>query len=94
MVHSLRRESPHDRVAKDWAEEYEAVDGFVHQCAHCRRIQRSDNSHEWDWLPELVRVPRSNISHGLCEPCYSYYYKEGRQITHPPTSTIDSDDGK
>ena len=27
-----------------------------------------------DWVPAYVRSPPENLSHGLCDPCYAFYW--------------------
>jgi len=88
MIHSLRRESAHDRLPPSLRGEYRDKDGFVHQCAHCRRTRRCDDHRVWDWIPDFVRTPQLNTSHGLCDVCYAYYYREERQVFPSPLSTV------
>jgi hypothetical protein len=83
MIHSLRRDSKHaPGPSKFSIVDYEDKDGLIHHCAHCRRVRRIDDASVWDWVPELVRNPKPNTSHGLCIPCFGYYYNENRQ-DHP-----------
>jgi hypothetical protein len=90
IVHSLRQESSHDPSTNACPiDEYKATDGFIHQCVHCRRVRRGDDRNAWDWLPELVRAPRPNTSHGLCQPCFEFYYNEGREFFPTTISTVD-----
>ena len=90
MIHSIRKTSRR-RAATSTStiDEYEYSDGFFHQCVHCRRMRRTDDINIWDWLPELVRRPRLNTSHGLCQPCYAFYYCDGRDTLPPAISTVD-----
>jgi hypothetical protein len=92
MIHSLRRESSHVQPRGEPADEYVFTDGFFHQCVHCRRTRRIDDIKVWDWIPELVRAPRANTSHGLCQHCFAFYYNEGGRNILPPISTIELDD--
>lgn len=89
MFHSLRRETTHEPGHEDViAGKYEDSNGILHQCAHCRRTRRNDED-VWDWLPEFVRNPRPNTSHGLCRPCFAFYYNEGRRVFPRSISTVD-----
>jgi len=54
---------------------YTSAQGFIVQCSHCRRVERADASGIWDWVPEWVQRVPDNLSHGLCRPCFEYYFK-------------------
>gem|GEM_PF-7135292 len=47
------------------------------QCIHCRRTKRPTAGSNWDWIPEWINSFPENTSHGLCEPCYGYFYPQG-----------------
>jgi hypothetical protein len=80
VVHSLVVELRHRRTEHPPLEEnYRAVNGFITQCCHCRRVQRAEPSEQWDWIPEWVQAPPVKTSHGICSMCFSYYSSE-RQI--------------
>jgi hypothetical protein len=49
--------------------------GFLHQCCHCRRFERSNKHAVWDWISPWVDHMPDNTSHGLCPVCYDYYYR-------------------
>lgn len=53
---------------------YLRSDGLILQCSHCRQVRRA-RSGAWDWVPEFVKRPRPNISHGLCPSCTDYHYQ-------------------
>lgn len=74
VVNSPLEERPHDRKPQP-ADQRKYVDaqGIVHQCAHCRRVQDVDGG-RWDWVPDWVRDPPANASHGLCPVCYDYFF--------------------
>ena len=77
LVHALVAELPHGEEGLGWFEpRYRQAWGPVVQCAHCRRVQRVGAAAHWDWVPELVRVPRLPVSHGLCQPCFEYHYRQ------------------
>jgi hypothetical protein len=77
VINSTHLERPHQRAAAAPIEGlYENPSGFIVQCSHCRRVRRADVSHQWDWVAEWVSRQPNNISHGLCEPCIGYYYKD------------------
>ena len=78
VVHSLITEQPHDenqRPAHEVREYlYVKPNGIVTQCAHCRRIRVVGKEEIWHWVPDWVRTPPPNVSHGLCRLCAEYYF--------------------
>jgi hypothetical protein len=48
--------------------------GNIIQCCHCRKIRDHSATEKWDWIPELIRQPRKEISHSLCLHCLHFYY--------------------
>lgn len=78
IVHSRTVVTPHDpaeRLALEpLLEKYQAENGFVTQCSHCRRIRDANDPVRWDWVPAWVDSPLPNISHGICLPCWRHYY--------------------
>lgn len=54
--------------------------GFIVQCSNCRRARRGSGD-TWDWLPQLVKTPPDNVSHGLCPSCDALYYGVQPQST-------------
>ena len=51
-------------------------DGFIHQCAHCRRVQYLKSADRWDWVADWVRQPSSQTSHTLCPICLNHFYPD------------------
>jgi hypothetical protein len=47
---------------------------LITQCCHCRTVCDPANPERWVWVPDLVRKPARNISHGLCPRCFDFYY--------------------
>ncbi len=78
IVNSLVVETPHDPLLRrshapdspSYADEH----GFIHQCAHCRRISVPRDANRWDWIPAWVAKAPAPVSHGLCPVCLDYYY--------------------
>ncbi len=62
---------------------YEA-DGVIGMCSHCRRVRNPAGHQRWDWVPAYVRSPPRNLSHGLCEPCYAFYWGGDDDELPPP----------
>lgn len=53
---------------------YQAPNGTITACTHCRRVRRADED-VWDWVPAWVAdIPRE-FSHGLCPLCFEYYWR-------------------
>lgn len=50
--------------------------GVMMMCSHCRRVLRVAQPERWDWVPAYVTHPPPQLSHGLCPPCYVFYYPE------------------
>lgn len=49
--------------------------GFVHQCANCRRIENlCTPCNRWDWVPTLVDARYDRVSHTICPICLAYYH--------------------
>ena len=79
VVHSLVRENPHDparRPPEQPGDRYVDASGFIHQCAHCRRVRNLGQESRWDWVPGWVERPAPRTSHTFCPLCVSYYYAE------------------
>lgn len=75
VVNSLRVAHPHTRIACEPAEaRYLHDDGLMRMCANCRRTRRVDDPAAWDWVPDFVQHPRTNVSHSVCPFCAEYYY--------------------
>lgn len=78
VVNSLVIEAPHDRHERkarraDFGA-YTAADGFVRQCANCRRVRNVREKNRWDWVPAWVDRPPAHTSHTFCDVCFAYYY--------------------
>ena len=86
VVNSIEQESPHSRTAHEPVDAiYRDESGLIKQRCHCRRVQRSGRVPAWDWVPDWANVFPPNTSHGLCEPCFGYYYpKQGRPTKEFP----------
>ena len=67
-------EEPHEPVERD----YLTADGLIIQCCHCRRVRRVASYKAWDWVPKWVVHCPPYTSHGICEPCYGFFYGSKR----------------
>ena len=78
LVHSLRRASV--RKAEDLPlteADYRHQDkgGVFVQCCQCRRLRRTSNRLQWDFVPAaLLPELQKQISHALCHACKAFYY--------------------
>lgn len=80
VVHSHRREHPHaegDRPPRAFSPSAHVdPNGFVHQCANCRRVENLGAAHRWDWVPTLVAAPYAHVSHTICPICLAFYHPQ------------------
>jgi hypothetical protein len=80
VVNSLVVEGPHDPGERkshppDLAS-YVADDGYVRQCANCRRVKSIREPNRWDWVPAWVEKPPLHTSHTFCDVCFAHYYQD------------------
>jgi hypothetical protein len=76
VVNSLAVETAHERIRQaPLTAVYRTADGVIRMCMHCRRTRRND-ADIWDWVPEFLATPPDNVSHGLCQTCFRYYYPQ------------------
>ncbi|MEZ4257008.1 MAG: hypothetical protein R3A78_15065 [Polyangiales bacterium] len=80
VVNSLEVvEAVDDRVegATDALEaRYRNPNGFIVQCSNCRRTRHPHNLRGWDWVSAFIAKSPPYTSHGLCAPCYGFYYSD------------------
>lgn len=58
---------------------YIDINGIIHQCCYCRRIQSNADINNWVWVVPLIKRNNnflSNISHTICPVCFLHYYPE------------------
>ena len=68
VVHPIGSRSPAiDRFYRD-------EHGLVTQCCQCRMVRRAQQAETWDWVPDWVREPADDTSHGLCPECLALHY--------------------
>ncbi len=73
IEHALLVEAPHTQEAFPANDAIYVSEGVISICAHCRRVRNHTKVLEWDWVPEYVRHPPRNLSHGFCDVCFAYY---------------------
>ena len=79
VVNSLLIEEPYmsppiEGLLKFNEEDYIDKNGFLYQCACCRRIKNQNIPERWDWIPKFIETPYPETSHGFCSPCMQHYY--------------------
>lgn len=78
IVNSLVLERPHDekehKPVDPEPDLHIGEDGLLHQCSHCRLVQRAREPERWDWVPQWVERPPDNTSHTICPICFEFYY--------------------
>lgn len=73
VVHALREE--HRLDAPDHAPtraRFEDGHGIITMCSHCRRVR--DVEGRWRRVSAWVRAMPPRVSHGLCQPCFGFYF--------------------
>jgi hypothetical protein len=73
VTHALLISHARDEPAAAPSPAYER-DGLITMCAHCRRVRHASAPERWDWVPAYLAPDRDHVTHGLCAPCFRYYY--------------------
>lgn len=77
VVNSLEQSKPLDAgdSTGDGAEKsaYRGDDGFVEQCANCRKVRYRLEPERWDWVPSWVRSTPRRVDFALCNACRGRY---------------------
>jgi len=55
---------------------YRGKDGFVQQCANCRKVRYRPALERWDWVPSWVRRMPRRVAFVLCNNCRGRYRLE------------------
>ncbi|MDB4988999.1 MAG: hypothetical protein JWN04_4177 [Myxococcaceae bacterium] len=74
VVHSLRVDSPHTRLASAPDDGRYVQNGLIRMCSNCRRVQNRLGHKRWDWVPAYLQRAPVTVSHGLCDPCARFYW--------------------
>ncbi len=74
VTHALRVERPWGSASPPAVELGYVEAGVVRMCMHCRRVHVPGSSERWDWVPALVASRPPGISHGMCQPCATFYH--------------------
>jgi hypothetical protein len=63
------------RLAPPDEQRHRQPTGFILQCGGCRRVHVTGTAPRvWEFVPEYVAQPRTDISHGICELCREVLY--------------------
>jgi hypothetical protein len=77
VVHSLVVEESYisNAVGRVELDESQYIDknGFINQCASCRRIQNQNNTAQWDWIPKWIEKPYPKTAQRICSTCKLHY---------------------
>lgn len=76
--HSLRAAGPLAAryvISEAAPESFRDDHGIITQCGCCRRV-REPLEGGWKVCLPLLKKPRSDLSHGLCESCLELYYSD------------------
>lgn len=74
IVHALRFEDPHTRIASPVDDALYEREGLITMCSHCRRVKHLKGRERWDWVPSYLHRQAMTVSHGLCGPCAAFYW--------------------
>jgi hypothetical protein len=78
IVNSLVIESPHDPEQRPVRAADESIyvdeNGFICQCAYCRRVKNYREAERWDWVPEWAKRCPKRTSHTFCPSCFGHYF--------------------
>ncbi len=69
---------PRAAVTRAQPRDYINDHGYIVNCSNCRRFQRADQPHTWEWVPAYLNAPPADVSHGLCSICLDYYFPASR----------------
>ncbi len=58
------------------SERYLSLHDLLTQCIYCRKFQRNNDEHQWDWIPEWILDQPRNTSHSLCHYCKEHYFSK------------------
>lgn len=80
FLNSLLVEKAHDsgRRRPESFDESSYLDenGFICQCAYCRRVKNYRYPERWDWIPDWVKSCPNHTSHTFCPACFGHYIAE------------------
>lgn len=69
ITNRLIEEHPFPEAPLPFSNRYLATNGYILECAHCRKVQNQRGEKTWDWVPYLIKHPVPNIAHTFCPTC-------------------------
>jgi hypothetical protein len=78
-------ETPHTWRAHGTSPRHFDADGWITQCACCRKVRDRAQPEKWDWVPALVEVPHPRTTHGYCLNCLNFHYGDLLRTTTAAT---------
>lgn len=86
IVNSLIVDRPHNKEKRPTRDAnkllYMDKNGFICQCALCRRTKNLRKAEQWDWVPEWVRQCPAHTSHTFCPTCFGHYFHLSNENGH------------
>lgn len=82
VEHSLMVSTPADAGEPAIAARYANPKGIITQCSNCRRVVEPATA-AWHWVPDWVRQPSPQTSHGLCPSCEGFYWGQRARRSKP-----------
>ena len=67
-------EVPHSWKASAKKPGHFDADGWLSQCACCRKVKDRSRPENWDWVPAFVESPHPRTTHTYCLTCLDFYY--------------------
>ncbi|HEY4365503.1 MAG TPA: hypothetical protein VGN17_31370 [Bryobacteraceae bacterium] len=77
VVNTLIRETPAEAGEHGPPRDYDAGDGMLTACSHCRRVRNVRMAGRWDWAPEVAWSGELLTVFDLCEFCRAYHSHRG-----------------
>lgn len=74
VANHLVYEAPHAWRPQATGPRHFDRDGWLAQCACCRRLRDSSHPEKWDWVPAVVETPHPRTTHTYCLNCLNFYY--------------------
>jgi hypothetical protein len=79
LIESSKLNGSYELSDSEIESRYVDINGIIHQCCHCRRIQSNTDINNWVWVVSLIKrnnIFLPNISHTICPVCLLHYYPE------------------
>ena len=74
IANHLVYEMPHASRGTGTSPRHFDAEGWITQCACCRKIRDGAHPEKWDWVPGLVDAPHPRTTHSYCLNYLNFYY--------------------